>query len=228
MNRWGEKHHIKVENGMALFFETKVLEDIVKLKLNPLQTGDPSLARGLNILICHPRTQSEIEEICMNEEAAMATRGNRKLDEELKLARLLPRKPATSFLDLKLNLGTYCALIHTLFGDECGFYIDLLTLRRCLNMPSVNMLREKFTADMCKRITWAIISEGRDYFLQIKLKGDFRERPITYPMSLLSSTHDYVRTVVPVQRANYPQEWFTDRSETAGRNSSGLQSGGGG
>ena len=211
MNQWGEQNHIEVENAMALFFETKVLEDIIKLKLNPLQTGDPSLARGLNILICRPRTQAEIEDIQQKEEAALATRGNRKLDEELKLAKLLPRKPATSFLDFKLNLGTYCALIHTLFGEECGFYIDLLTLRRCLNMPSVNMLREKFTADVCKRITWAIISEGRDYFSQIKLRQDFQRGQMVYPLSLLSSINDSVRTVIPVQRADYPYEWSVER-----------------
>jgi hypothetical protein len=33
-------------------------------------------------------------------------------------------------MQLKLNIGTYCALLWSLFGEECDYYKELLKIHR--------------------------------------------------------------------------------------------------
>ncbi len=58
----------------------------------------------------------------------------------------------------------FFTLIWTLFGDECNYYKRLLEVCETLDQQEVHIIRDSFTADVCRRITWAILSNGRFFF----------------------------------------------------------------
>ena len=65
-----------------------------------------------------------------------------------------------------------------------------------------------FTAEHCRRITWAIIDDGRAHFDDVKTTLDFRgpNEPV-YPQSFLINILRNVRYAIPVERANFPEDW---------------------
>ncbi len=77
------------------------------------------VARGMSMLACRSLTEAEAEQSCEYEEAAVSTKHTRSLDELLKQNCGRTVWPAASYMDLKLNIGTYCGLLWSLFGDHC-------------------------------------------------------------------------------------------------------------
>ena len=71
------------------------------------------------------------------------------LEEALKLSHGNSRPPVGNFSCLKLNITTYCALLHTLFGDKCNYYDALMHIHACLNNAGAYNIRESYTADIC-------------------------------------------------------------------------------
>ena len=53
------------------------------------------------------------------EEAVAHTKSTRSLDDLLKISRKKTTAPAGSYSKLKLNIGTYCGLLWSLFGEHC-------------------------------------------------------------------------------------------------------------
>ena len=110
--------------------EAKFFEDLVALCFNP---GGPvaqfhSVARGMSMLACHSLTAMAAEFCREYEEAAESTRHTRSLDDLLKRNRGKTVEPAATYTDLKLNIGTYCGLLWTIFGDHCNYYKELLKI----------------------------------------------------------------------------------------------------
>jgi hypothetical protein len=67
------------------------------------------------------------------EEAAAHTKSTRSLDDLLKISRKKTAAPAGSYSKLKLNIGTYCGLLWSLFGQNCDYYKELLKIYRVLD-----------------------------------------------------------------------------------------------
>ena len=130
------------------------------------------------------------------------------LEEALKLQRGDPRAPASNYFELKLNLTTFCALVHMLFGDNCGYYQALMRVRNCMDTGGVYNIRQAYTADVCHRIAWAIIDDGRSFFSKVLIQRDFENDVGThFPESLLDAILVDVRFANPVMRASYPHAW---------------------
>ncbi len=55
------------------------------------------------------------------EEAAESMRHIHSLDDLLKRNRGKTVEPAAIYMDLKLNIGTYCGLLWTIFGNHCDY-----------------------------------------------------------------------------------------------------------
>ena len=132
------------------------------------------------------------------------------------MSRGSPRAPANSYFELKLNINTFCTLLHTLFGIKCGYYITLLRIRNCLDNVGVFNIREAYTPDICYRITWAIIDDGRSFFSHVMILQDFNTEAIMFPESLLDSILPDVRYANPIMRASFPKEWQPARQVPAG------------
>ncbi len=145
-----------------MFFEQKSMEDIVSLRFNPGQgvAQFKSAERGLSLLICRSHTPEEIERVRDREAAEQLTRATRVLEEALKLSRGDPRAPAGNYFKLKLNITTFCALLHTLFGPSSRYYLNLMRIWNCLDTSGVYNIRDAFSADVCYRISWATVMSG--------------------------------------------------------------------
>jgi hypothetical protein len=69
-------------------------------------------------------------------------------------------------------------------------------------------LKSSFTAKHCRRITWAILNDGRAYFNNVKTTLDFRgPDPSMFPQSHLIDILQNVCYATLVNRANFPEEW---------------------
>lgn len=82
-----------------------------------------------------------------------------------------------------------------------------MRIRNCLDTPGVFTIRQAYNSDVCYRIAWAIIDDGRSYFSTVMIKNDFDHPPVVYPESLLDSILADVRYANPIMRANFPDEW---------------------
>jgi len=63
----------------------------------------------------------------------------------------------------KQNIVTYKALLWVLFGDRCDYFINLNKIHDMMDLPEVQQLCQKFSPEICCRISWAIIDDGRSY-----------------------------------------------------------------
>ena len=208
MEQWARKHGVELDRG--IYFEQKTIEDIVNLRFNPGQgvAQFKSAEKGLSLLVCRSRTPEEIERVRDREQAEQLTQATRVLEEALKLQRGDPRAPASNYFELKLNITSFCALVYTLFGDKCGYYQALMRVRNCMDTGGVFNIRQAYTADVCHRIAWAIIDDGRSFFSKVLIQQDFEsEVEVTYPESLLDAILVDVRFANPVNRPSYPHEW---------------------
>lgn len=207
MEQWARAQGVELDRG--IYFEQKTVEDIVSLRFNPGQgvAQFKSAEKGLSLLICRSRTPEEIERVREREEAEQLTQATRVLEEALKLQRGDPRAPASNYFELKLNITSFCALIYTLFGDKCEYYRALMRIRNCMDTAGVYNIRQAYTADVCHRIAWAVIDDGRSYFSKVLIQQDFESADVAYPESLLDAILVDVRFANPVMRASYPPQW---------------------
>jgi hypothetical protein len=119
---WCRSHHI--DHNKSIFLEAKFFKDLVALRCNPggAVAQYHSVARGMSMLACRSLTAMAAEFCREYEEAAENTRHTRSLDDLLKKNRGKTVEPAATYTDLKLNIGTYCGLLWTIFGDHCDYY----------------------------------------------------------------------------------------------------------
>ena len=104
------------------------------------------------------------------------------------------------------------SLIWVLFGSNCNYYKGLRLIYATMDLREVMAIKALFLAEHCRRITWAIIDNGRSYFDNVKSTLDFENGAnIVFPQSFLVDIIKNVRYSTPVERGNFPQEWLTQR-----------------
>ena len=193
MMEWGYDSQIPIDTGV--FLNIEVVKAIVDLKFNPGE-GMAHLnvaGKGLSILSCRGRTTGEIECLKEREEALTATEKMRQLDEFLHLQKDQRRTPADNFLELKNNIATFMSLVWVLFGSNCDYYKSLQNVYATMDLRDVMAIKLHFTAEHCRRITWAVIDDGGSYFDNVKRTPDFSTgATIAFPQSFLV---DIIRNV---------------------------------
>jgi hypothetical protein len=113
-------------------------------------------------------------------------------------------------MQLKLNIGTFCALLRALFGNQCNYYKELMKIHRVLDCKECFTIRDAYTKEICARISWAIIDDGRSFFGRNPVSSDFTPgMAFQFSVSCLDSIMDAVRNALPVQRATFPKQWKT-------------------
>jgi hypothetical protein len=55
-------------------------------------------------------------------------------------------------------------LVVTLWQKKCDYYKELLKIHRILAREECFTIREAYMKEICARITWAIIDNGRSFF----------------------------------------------------------------
>ncbi len=155
MTRWARDRHIPIDS--SIYLKGLTVKAIMELKFNPgegvahLSSAD----KGLTIMACRGRTSAETERIRKREEALSATEQTRQLEKLLRLSKGVTRAPADNFWELKSNIATFMALIWVLFGSKCDYYKGLRNVYATLKLKEVMMQKTAFTAEHCRRITWA-------------------------------------------------------------------------
>jgi hypothetical protein len=172
MESWCRSRHI--ERDKSIYLTAKFFEYLVALCFNP---GGPVAqyklaARGISMLACHSLTALEAETQRGYEEASKLTKTTRKLEDILK-EKGKTATPAPDYMQLKLNIGTFCALLWALFGDHCDYYKELIKLHRILDREECFTVRDAYTKEICARITWAIIDDGQSFFGGNLVSTDF-------------------------------------------------------
>ncbi len=118
--------------------------------------------------------------------------------------------PAQNFMELKLNLSTFCGLLWALFGEQCNYYQELLKLLNILDTKECFTIRDVYTKEVCARITWAIIDDGRSYFGRTCVAADFAQgASYQFSVSCIDAITNEVRHGLSVIRANFPVQWIT-------------------
>lgn len=210
MNRWARLHGVACNKG--LFLTKAAIEDIVNLRFNPGGSVAyyATAEKGLSLLLCRSRPGEERELARQHEIAEEISGGNVTLSEALNLGRNAPRPPPDTYSDLKTCIGTYCAMLWTLFGNQCEYFQKLHELYTCLESERVEESWANFSPLLCRQITWAIIDDGREYFAMAMLPDKFLVPPgaiIRYPQSSLEELIRPIKTQTQVLRANFPTQW---------------------
>lgn len=221
MDDWDSKHRGAGGIDQATCYSDELLKSIVKMEFNPGEGVAlySSRQKGVTILCCRPKTAAQVEDIREHEEAVAKT-GNSMTYEEYKAKKkhgsgLAQTTPPENYGDLKLCVNTFCAFIHTLFGPRCDYYKGLMEIRDTLLLRTVQYNRESFDVDVCRRITWAIINDGRGFFDTVMLSGHFKgtiKGNLKWPTSGLQRIAYDVENAIPIQRPNYPREWIVTKA----------------
>ena len=232
MRTWAEKKKIPIVRNMD--FSDRSLGFIVKMQFNPPGCAGAayysSIDKGLTILTCRPPEGEDIEAIRAREIMEDLTKKTHTLSEMLNTPALTGNiKPAEDYNELLLNLGTFCALLWTLFGPKCDYYEKCYSLYQVMNDTPVFVQRKNFSPLLCRQMTWAVIEDGRRYFSRIMTKRHFDEaeegdEPIMFPRSLLDDVAQAALYMTPINRPSFPAEWrpdYTGNKKRAGTTVSG-------
>ncbi len=216
MRAWTEYTKTPIVRNMD--FSDKALGYIVKMQFNPPGCAGvayySSIDKGLTILTCRPPEGEDIEAIRAREMLEeLAT--TRTLADVLNTPTITGNiKPAEDYNELMMNLATFCALLWSLFGEKCDYYIKCLALYRAMEDTPVFVMRRNFSPLLCRQITWAIIEDGCRYFSRILTKRHFDASTgggaIVFPKSLLDDINQAAVYHTPINRPSFPSEWKPD------------------
>jgi hypothetical protein len=232
MSKWSKDTGKDIDK--APFFTEQTIKDIVGLNFNPGEAVPTfsSAQRGISILTCRPKSAHEVETIKEFEEARRATAHTAQFNDVRRRQKAPPSPPPDNYFELRLGVNTFCALVWTLFGDECDYYKGLLEVAETLDQQEVHIIREAFTPDICRRITWAILTDGRSFFNTVLVESQFKNNErFKWPTSLIHKVTDDVRFAKAIDRPMYPTEWIIPAHNQQGGtlgNSGGGGLGGGG
>ncbi len=130
---WCRANHIEWDKSIHL--PSNFFEELVALRFNP---GGPVaqyslVGKGMSMMVCRLVTAVEAKYQRGYEEAMDRTKGTRSLKELLKGNCGKVISPPQDYMQLKLNIGSYCALLWSIFGEQCDYYRELLKLYRILD-----------------------------------------------------------------------------------------------
>jgi hypothetical protein len=137
--------------------------------------------------------------------------------------------PAPDYMQLKLNIRTFCALLFALFGEKCNYYRELFKLHNILDRKECFTIRDTYTKEVYARITWAIIEDGRSFFGRNPVASDFAPgaQPFQFLVLCLGAITDAVRNAQPIGKAMFPPQWRTtpppQEQQAAGRQTQKAQ-----
>ena len=131
----------------------------------------------------------------------------RQLEELLRFTKGTTCAPADNFWELTMNIATFMSLVWVLFGSNCDYYKSLQQIYKTLKLKEVYVLKAKLTPEHCRRITWAILDDGRTFFDDTKTTIDFTGPDMSFPQSYLIDILNNVWYAVPVKHASFPDEW---------------------
>ena len=135
-----------MERDKSIFLKQQYLDDLVKLRFNPggRVAQYESADKGISMLVCQSLSAAEVENLRGYEDSSEQTRSTRQLDKILK-EKSKTTLPAQNYMELKLNLSTFCALLWALFGEHCDYYQELLKLLNLLDTEECFTIREAYT-----------------------------------------------------------------------------------
>jgi hypothetical protein len=109
----------------GLLFLNVTMHEILALKLNPGNTTAvySSAEQGMSLLICRTRSGTDKDSIHLRELAEELSKHTRTLADAEKMTKHDPRAAPEDYNELSRCMGTYCALLHALFGPRCEFYV---------------------------------------------------------------------------------------------------------
>jgi hypothetical protein len=150
-----------------------------------------------------------------------------QLEDLLCLSKGTTRAPADDFWELKMIVTTFISLVWVLFGSNCNYYKSLRQIHKTLKLKEVYALKSKFSPRNCRRITWAILDNGRAFFEDVKTTMDFTGPDMSFPQSYLINILNNVWYAVPVEQASFPDKWQRRKCmrEDQGAKSPGGQGG---
>jgi hypothetical protein len=215
MGTWARENDITITRG--LYFEKSTMDEIIKLEFNPgaATAYFATAEKGMSILIVRPRKGNETADIRSKEQAMRLTERNYTLSDALGLTRKDPRPPASSYLELLRDVGTFCALTHTLFGDQCDYFINLFDLWTMLNSESVYAKSDQFSPQMVRQITWAVIEDSRQFFFKTMTEEELARGNARFPTSnLMNIIGTDVAKGVEIRLGNFPEKWKQELSGT--------------
>ncbi len=125
---WCCTHYI--DRDKSIFLDSKFFKDLVALWFNPggLVAHYQSAAWGMSMLACRSLTAVKAKYHRDYEEVAAHTTNTQWINNLLKGSCRKMVAPAGMYMELKLNIGSYCGLLWSLFGDHCDYYKELLKL----------------------------------------------------------------------------------------------------
>ena len=220
MIQWADAQRPPVAIDRNIYITNATLKDILALRFNPgnstaeLETAD----QGISILICRPRTSENKAAHRKKELIEGRASKNLSLDDATRL--LSPTETAVcpeDYNSITKCLGTYCALLHTLFGSRCQLWAHCMALLGVLNSDVVAEKQHAFTPMFCRQAIWAIIEDGRAYFSKQLTVDDFlgiHPDDIDFPESTLIELKPYLRNQVPIHRSSFPSQWLTTVTDT--------------
>lgn len=227
MKNWARTQGVTINKG--IFFSKQTIEDIMHLRFNP--SGGvayfSTAEKGISILLCHPKAGDDRDHARADEMAQDISSSNRTLAEALILGKKDPRPPPDSYNDLKAALGTFCALLWTLFGEHGQYFAKCMELYTCMDSDNVSENGHLFKPLLCRQVLWAILDDGREYFSQTLLPNAFLTPPnghVKYPRSSLEELIQPVKNQSQVFKGNFPHQWLNRNEQTA----RGARTGGGG
>jgi hypothetical protein len=125
-----------IERDKSIYLPAKFFENLITLRFN---LGGPvtlyeSVARGISMLACRSLSPVEAEyQWGGYKEVTKQTKQIRTIKELLRVNKGKIVTPPLDYMQLKLNIGSYCALLWSLFGKECDYYKELLKIHRILD-----------------------------------------------------------------------------------------------
>jgi hypothetical protein len=214
MGQWAREHEISITRG--LYFEKSTMDEIIKMEFNPGSATAyfATAEKGISILIVRPRKGQETVELRSKEQAMSLTERNYTLTDALGLTRKDPRPPASSYLELVRDVGTFCALVHTLFGEQCDYFQNLFALWHMLNSEQVYAKSDRFGPMMVRQLTWAIIEDSRQYFFRTLTEEEMARGSPRFPTSLLMNIIGTdVSKAVEIRLGNFPDKWKMEHTQ---------------
>lgn len=199
----------------SLYIPHTTMREILSLTFNPggVSADADTADQGISILICRARTNAQKAEIKKYERAAEKSKRNWSMaDAAGDVTAYDTGALPDDYNELLRCLGTYCALLHALFGDKCPFYRHCYALWTMMNSDLVYDRRDKFSALGCRQIVWAVIEESRLFFAKRLTMDDFTnaQHPddIPFPTCSLANVVQSLRDGVQLDRLSFPPSWI--------------------
>lgn len=221
MTWWSE--HMKIPIDLTVHFTNKVMEDMVGGDVSPggNQPYFEYLERGQSILTCAFRSREDTVNDRRFDEAGEASRGNLDHSTALRLATAGPRPPPKTYEQVCLCVATHAAQQWAQWGDNCGYYRGLLSIRKCLELPSVVGIKDEIGEHACRQMIWACYHDMVGYFARRCHPDDFvlsRSNPATvFPTSLLHLAINDIMFGQGPRRKSFPTEWTGSFYEKKGK-----------